>query len=245
MKVYEEIRRRMAKGKVHMTLIDPASQDPEKSSAIAEEAERAGSDFIMIGGSTDISMEVMDQCVDHIKKHTNLKTILFPGSSSMVSRHADAIYFMSLMNSTDPEFIVRHQMKASCFLRETGLETIPMGYLVFEPGMTVGRVGKAELLRGDDYKLALSYSLAAQFFGMKLMYFEAGSGANSHIPASLISKVRPGIELPLIVGGGIRTPEAANSVSKAGADIVVTGTVTEKSDRVYEVLEPIIAAIKS
>ncbi|MEM0156040.1 MAG: geranylgeranylglyceryl/heptaprenylglyceryl phosphate synthase [Thermoplasmataceae archaeon] len=245
MKVYEEIKKRIAKGKVHMTLIDPASQDPVKSAVIAEEAERAGSDFIMVGGSTDINIDAMDQCVDHIKKHTSLKTILFPGSSSMVSKQADAIYFMSLMNSTDPDFIVRHQMKASCFLKETGLEAIPMGYLIFEPGMTVGKVGKAELLRGDDYKLALSYSLAAQFFGMKLMYFEAGSGANSHVPASLISKVRPGIDLPLIVGGGIRSPEAASIVSKAGADIVVTGTVTEKSDKVYDILEPIISAIKA
>lgn len=244
MKVYDEIKRKLSKGKIHMTLIDPASQGREKSSDIAVQAERAGTDFIMIGGSTNIDLKAMDKCVSDIKERSELKVIIFPGSSSMVSRYADAIYFMSLMNSTDPEFIVGHQMKAARFLKDIKLETIPMGYLVFEPGMTVGRVGKVDLLHGEDLDRALSYALAAQFFGMKLVYFEAGSGAPNHVPISLISKIKPNLEIPLIVGGGIRTPDSARAVSQAGADIVVTGTVAEKSENVYEILKPIISAVK-
>ena len=245
MNVLAEIMKRSSGEKIHMTLIDPASQSPEKSSLIAVDAERAGTDFFMIGGSTGITQKVMDDCVSEIKKHTDTSVIIFPGSSSMVSRYADAIYFMSLLNSTDPEFIVRHQMKASQFLKKINLETIPMGYIVFEPGMTVGKVGKVDLIGKDDHDQALSYALAAQFFGMKLIYFEAGSGASRHISPSLISAVRPNIDIPLIVGGGIRSAQSAKEVSIAGADIVVTGTIAEKSQNVYGALKPIIAAIKS
>lgn len=244
MSVLSEIMKKSSREKIHMTLIDPASQSPERSSIIAAEAEKAGTDFFMIGGSTGITQEIMDECISEIKKHTHTKVIIFPGSSSMISKYADAIYFLSLLNSTDPEFIVRHQMKASQFLKSIAIETIAMGYLVFEPGMTVGKVGKVDLIGKNDRDQALSYALAAQFFGMKLIYFEAGSGASFHVSPSVISSVRPNIEIPLVVGGGIRSAECARKVSMAGADIIVTGTIAEKADNVYSALEPIIAAIK-
>lgn len=228
-----------------MTLIDPASQDISRSTEIAVEAERAGTDFLMIGGSTSIDMKSMDDTIENIKKKTTKPVIIFPGSSSMISGHADAIYFMSLLNSRNPDFIVGHQVKAAPYLKKMGIETIPMGYLVFDPGMTVGKVGEADLIDNKKEDSAIAYSLAAQMMGMKLIYLEAGSGAPVTVNPKIVRAVKSQIDVPLIVGGGIRTRESASLIAKAGADIVVTGTIVEKADKVYDALKPIIQEIKS
>ena len=245
MNIYSQICELAKKRKVHMTLIDPASQDVRRSTEIAVEAERAGTDFLMIGGSTSIDMKAMDDTIENIKKKTTKPVIIFPGSSSMISRFADAIYFMSLLNSRNPDFIVGHQVKAAPYLKKMGIETIPMGYLVFDPGMTVGKVGEADLIDNGKEDSAIAYSLAAQMMGMKLVYLEAGSGAPVTVNPKIVRAVKSQIEVPLIVGGGIRTRESASLIAKAGADIVVTGTIVEKAEKVYEALKPIIQEIKS
>ncbi len=245
MKIYSQICELARNRKVHMTLIDPASQDISRSTEIAVEAERAGTDFLMIGGSTSIDMKSMDDTIENIKKKTTKPVIIFPGSSSMISGHADAIYFMSLLNSRNPDFIVGHQVKAAPYLKKMGIETIPMGYLVFDPGMTVGKVGEADLIDNKKEDSAIAYSLAAQMMGMKLIYLEAGSGAPVTVNPKIVRAVKSQIDVPLIVGGGIRTRESASLIAKAGADIVVTGTIVEKADKVYDALKPIIQEIKS
>ena len=163
-----------------MTLIDPASQDPARAGEISGEAEEAGTDFIMVGGSTNIDQGMMDRTIDQIKASCSRRIIIFPGSSSMVSGKADAIYFMSLLNSRNPDFIIRQQARASRYLLGMGLETIPMGYIVVEPGMTVGRVGEADLIRSEDLKSAQDYSLAGQFFWNEADI--SGSRERSHKP---------------------------------------------------------------
>lgn len=244
MKIVDEIRGARGKRKLHMTLIDPASQTPEKAGKIANEAELAGSDYIMIGGSTSVSSEMVDATVLQIRKQSGLKTILFPGSSDMISKNADAIFFMSLLNSRNRKFLMGHQVASSLYVKRLGIEAISMGYIVFEPGMTVGKVGEADLVGRNDTNLAASYAVAAELLGMCLVYLEAGSGAPQHIPPDTIRAVRKEANIPVIVGGGIRTPEAAKSVSDAGADIVVTGTVAEKAESVVELLSPIVEAVK-
>lgn len=244
MNIYAKLKETVGKEKVHMTLIDPASQNIKRSTEIAVEAESAGTDFIMIGGSTSIDMKVMDETIKSIKSHTKIPVIIFPGSSSMISKYADAIYFMSLLNSRNPDFIIGHQVKAAPYLKKMGVETIPMGYLVFYPGMTVGKVGEAELLDNRNPDSAISYALAAQMMGMRLIYLEAGSGSPETVGSRVVSAVREVAEVPLIVGGGIRTPETAAEIANAGADIVVTGTIVEKTGKVKEALQPIIEAIK-
>jgi phosphoglycerol geranylgeranyltransferase len=245
MTIYSQIYNLTLKRKVHMTLIDPASQNISRSTEIAIEAERAGTDFFMIGGSTSIDMKVMDDTISGIKKETTKPVIIFPGSSLMISRYADAIYFMSLLNSRNPNFIIGHQVKAAPFLKKMGIETIPMGYLVFDPGMTVGKVGEADLIDNRNEDPAIAYSLAAQMLGMKLVYLEAGSGAPVTVNPRIVKAVKSQISVPLIVGGGIRTKENASIIAKAGADVVVTGTIVEKAEKVYDALEPIIREIKS
>ncbi|EQD63200.1 Geranylgeranylglyceryl phosphate synthase, partial [mine drainage metagenome] len=188
--------------------------------------------------------EMIDSTALQIRKQSGLKTILFPGSSEMISRNADAIFFMSLLNSRNTKFLMGYQVASSRFVKRLGIETISMGYIVFEPGMTVGEVGEANLVGRDDTNLAASYVAAAELLGMRLVYLEAGSGAPQHIPPDTIRAVKKEASIPVIVGGGIRTPEAARSVTDAGADIVVTGTVAERAVSVVESLSPIVEAVK-
>jgi phosphoglycerol geranylgeranyltransferase len=229
--------------KVHMTLIDPAAQSPEKSGDLAEKADRAGTDFFLIGGSTDINSHLMDITIEKIRAKTEKQIIIFPGSRTMISRYADAIYYMMLMNSTNIDYIVGHQIGSASVLKKLGIETIPMGYLVFEPGMTVGRVGNAKLIGREDEGTALSYAVAAEFFGFKLLYLEAGSGAPEPVGCNVITRIKASVNIPVIVGGGIRDYEKARSVLDAGADIIVTGTVVEKHENPYIALKDIINAI--
>ena len=245
MNVLLKITEKLKDEKIHMTLIDPASQDIDRSCEIAMEAEKAGTDFLMIGGSTEINEEAMDETIKEIRKKCLKKIIIFPGSSSMISRYADAIYFMSLMNSRNPEFIVGHQAKAAPYLKKMGIETIPMGYLVFHPGMTVGKVGEANLIDNDGMENAIGYSLTAEMMGMKLVYLEAGSGSPVTVNPEIVSEVKKKISNPLTVGGGIRTPENAKRIADSGADIIVTGTIAEKADKVRDALRPIIDAVKN
>ncbi len=226
-----------------MTLIDPAAQPPEKSGDLAEKADRAGTDFFLIGGSTDINSHLMDITIEKIRAKTEKQIIIFPGSRTMISRYADAIYYMMLMNSTNIDYIVGHQIGSASVLKKLGIETIPMGYLVFEPGMTVGRVGNARLIGREDENTALSYAVAAEFFGFKLLYLEAGSGAPEPVGCNVITRIKEAVNIPVIVGGGIRDYEKARSVLDAGADIIVTGTVVEKHENPYIALKDIINAI--
>jgi len=244
MKVYDEIMAALKKDRIHMTLIDPASQDAQKAALIAREADQAGTDYFMIGGSTEIDAKSMDCTIAEIKKITDKKIIIFPGSSSMLSTNADAIYFMTLLNSRNPEFIVKHQVKAAPILRKVKMETISMGYLIFKPGMTVGRIGEADLLDEENPEEIISYAIAAEMFGLKFLYLEAGSGSPNHIRPDTVRKVRASVKIPIIVGGGIRSPEASRELAQAGADIIVTGTVAEKSSNIEAVLGSIIRSIK-
>ncbi|MCL4344916.1 MAG: geranylgeranylglyceryl/heptaprenylglyceryl phosphate synthase [Candidatus Thermoplasmatota archaeon] len=228
-----------------MTLIDPATSGDEGSGKIAGQASKAGTDFILVGGSTHLTMNEMDRATKRIKEECDTPVIIFPGSSSMFTRYADAIFFMSLLNSSDLDFVVGHQKRASVIVKRSGVESIPMGYLIFDPGMTAGRVGKARLIGKTDYQDAVEYSVAAELMGMKLIYMEAGSGAPYPIPEEMVRRVKEAVGIPVIVGGGIRNSQAASAIAMAGADIIVTGTVAEKSENVYEALKPIIDSIKN
>ena len=232
-------------GAAHLTLIDPAKQTPKIASEIASSAAAAGSDGIMVGGSTRAGGKLLDDTILEIKKAVDLPVILFPASEAGVSRHADAIFFMSMLNSSDPYFITGAQRLGAPLVKRFKLESIPMAYLLVEPGGTAGRVGKAKLIPRDKPELAVAYALAAQYLGMRFVYLEAGSGAEEPVPVEMVRAVRKATEATLIVGGGIRTPKAAAERVKAGAEIVVTGTLVEDpKDREARIRE-VVEAIKS
>ena len=244
MTVYERLLEMRRTSRLHMTLLDPDKQSAEDAGALAGEVTRAGTDAIMIGGSTGVTQDTVDATVLAIKAATKVPVILFPSSAGNLSRHADALYFMSLLNSKDPRLIVGEQRRAAPLIRAWHLEAIPMAYLVVEPGMRAGEVGRAAPIPRSKPDVAAEYALAAQMFGMRLVYLEAGSGAPSPAPATMIRAVREAISIPLIVGGGIRDEGTARTVAEAGADVVVTGTIVEEATN-GSMLRRIIQAVKA
>jgi phosphoglycerol geranylgeranyltransferase len=231
-------------GAAHLTLIDPARQRPAAAGEIASDAAEAGTDGIMVGGSTKAGGKILDETVLSVKA-TKLPVILFPASEAGVSRHADAIFFMSMLNSRDPYYITGAQRLGALLVKKFRLEPLPMAYLVVEPGGTVGKVGKADLIPRDKPEIAAAYALAAQFFGMSFVYLEAGSGADRPVPVEMVRAVDGATDVTLIVGGGIRTPEAAAERVKAGAEIIVTGTLAEHAKNRKAKIQEIVKAIKS
>jgi phosphoglycerol geranylgeranyltransferase len=243
--VWHYLNSKLSEERLHLTLIDPDNQEPVEAGNMASLAAEAGTDGIMVGGSTAISREGFDDTILAIKNNTSLPVIIFPTSASSLSKNADALFFMSLLNSTNIKFITREQKFGAMFVKKTGIEPISMGYIIIEPGMKVGEVGEAELVTRDDIDSAVNYSLIAQYFGMSLVYLEAGSGAPEPVPINMVTSVKQGLRIPLVIGGGIRTPEAATNIAKAGADIIVTGTIVEDTTNIRETLIEIITSIKA
>ncbi len=232
------------KKKLHFSLLDPDKQEPKEAGEIAKIAEEAGSSAIMVGGSTLISQKQVDETVKAIKKYSKLPVILFPSGAKFLSKYADAVFFMSLLNSRSLNYIIREHIKGAPFVKKTGIEPISMGYVIVEPGMTAGRKGEVDLIRKDDIHTAIGYALAAQYLGMDFFYLEAGSGAPTPVPSKMITAVKKNIDIPLIVGGGIKDAETAKEKVKAGADVVVTGTTLEKVKDLKKALVKIIKSIE-
>ncbi len=230
MTVLQRLLDLMAEGTLHMALIDPDKQSPEAAGEIARRMREAGSDAILIGGSTGVTNENLSATARAIKEASGLPVVHFPGTPKALSPDVDAVLFMSMLNSSDVKWIVGAQVYAAPIVKRLGLETISMGYVIVEPGMKVGEVGKATPIKKDEIDLAVSYALACQMMGMDMVYFEAGSGASTPVPPAMVSAIRAAIDIPLIVGGGIRTPEAAAAAREAGANVVVTGTLLEQCD---------------
>ena len=168
MKVIEYIRSKLKLGKLHMTLIDPDKLSPKECSDTAYLAYRAGTDAMMVGGSTGIDFDNLDKSVQAMKESVPIPIIQFPSHANALSPNFDAIYFMSLLNSKERKYIIGEQMKASQMIKDMEIETIPMGYVIVEPGMKVGEMGGAEPVRRGDVKTAIGYGLAAEFLGMEL-----------------------------------------------------------------------------
>ena len=246
-KVESYIHEKLEKEKLHFVLLDPDDVSPEEASKIAQMCEEVGVDAIMVGGSTGAEGEVLDEVVKAIKESSSLPVILFPGSHGGITKYADAIFFMSLLNSRNPFFITGAQALGAFAVKRYGIEPIPMAYLIIEPGETVGWVGDAKPIPRHKPKIAAAYALAGQYLGMRLVYLEAGSGAPKHVPNEMIRVVKSVIDVPLIVGGGIRTYEDAREVAQSGADIIVTGTAIEKAGSLEEArkrLESLIKGVK-
>jgi phosphoglycerol geranylgeranyltransferase len=244
MKVLKYLEQKISKGTVHLTLVDPEKQSPEEAKKITLSAFNGGTDGIMVGGSVGITQRVLDGAIEAIKGEVDLPVILFPGDVTGISKHADAIFFMSLLNSRNPYYITGAQAIGAPLVKKVGIEAIPMGYIIIEPGGTVGYVGDAKAVPRNKPEVASSYALAAQYLGMKLVYLEAGSGVEKHIPEKMISIVKRTIDIPLVVGGGIKTKEDATRVAKAGADVIVTGTIVEKVSDVEKKIKEITSSIK-
>ncbi len=224
-------------------LIDPEDFSPSKAAETSARAVNAGVSIILVGGSTLSDQRRVDAVVRAIKKHVTSPIILFPGNVTGVSRYADAILFSSLLNSTNPYFIVGAQALGSMEVYKSGIESIPMAYLVFGGASATSFIGQVNSLPLSKPKLAVIYALAARYLGMRTLYLEAGSGANEPISAETIQLVRKFYDGIMIIGGGITTGETAGKVARAGADVLVVGNLLQTPG--YEkALRQIVSAIK-
>ncbi len=226
---------------IHISLIDPEKVTPQSASKIAREVESCKTTAIMVGGSTLTSTSHLDDVVEAIKKTVKIPVILFPNNITGICKYADAIWFMSLLNSSDPYFITGAQVLGAPIIKKFGLEVIPLGYIIVGENSAVSVVGRACPIPYTKPELAVAHALAAQYFGMRFVYLEAGSGAKKPPPNDMIKMVKEATHITLIVGGGMRTGEQVKEAVDAGADVIVTGTVIEEEggdvDKIRELVE--------
>jgi phosphoglycerol geranylgeranyltransferase len=231
-----------SEGAIHITLIDPEKVTPPQASRIVAKASLSGTAAIMVGGSTFVSTTHLDSVVKAVKRTVRIPVILFPNNITGISRYADAIWFMSLLNSVDPYFLIGAQVLGAPLVKKYRLEPIPMGYIIIGDGGTAGIVGKAVPVPYNKPELAAAHALAGQYLGMRFIYLEAGSGAKKPVPPEMIRVVKSYVDVPLVVGGGIKTRGQALAAASAGANIIVTGNIvenTEVREKVSEIIEGI------
>lgn len=232
LKVIDQLSGLCASGRAgYFVLIDPDKWELSQLADMAAAASEGGADAILIGGSLIMAAN-FDEMVLAIRSAASIPCIIFPGSVMQISRHADAILFLSLVSGQNPNYLIGEQVKAAPLIHHLALEAIPTGYMLIESG----RVTSAEFMSNtrpiprDKNDIAKATALAAQYLGMKLIYLEAGSGAQHPVTLGMINAVSSYVNIPVIAGGGIRTPERAAQCVAAGASFVVTGNVLENEE---------------
>jgi phosphoglycerol geranylgeranyltransferase len=215
--------------KMLAVLIDPDRNDPESLKEIMRIAMLSEVDFFMAGGSLVVSS--LDETISTLKKNNPLPVVIFPGNALQLSEKADALLFISLISGRNPEFLIGHHVISAPIIKKTGISTIPVGYILIENGRTtsVEYMSNTLPIPSDKPEIAVATAVAGEMLGLKAIYLEAGSGAAQPVGIHLIEEVRKNIDIPLIVGGGIKTEQEALNIYKAGADIIVTGTAVEKN----------------
>ncbi len=226
-KIDKYIQQLSEEGVLHFSLIDPDKiSNLDNIESLAKKLYDAGTSAFLIGGTLGVSKDKLDSVLE-ILSEFKIPKIIFPSNINLISEKADAILFLSLLNSDDIYYIIGAQVIAAPLIKKLGLEVLPTGYLIIGYGGTAGHIGRARVIPFDNNDLALSYALAAQFMGMKFLYLEAGSGSPETVKPEMVSLIRRFTNLRIIVGGGIRSQESAIKLAEAGAHIIVTGNIIE------------------
>lgn len=238
MNVYSSLVERKQSGrKSFVVLIDPDKVTSSSLSSLVQKANSSGVDYFFVGGSLVVS-DHLDECIQQIKKESSIPVILFPGSPSQLSRHADALLYLSLISGRNPELLIGQHVISAPFVKKSGLEIISTGYMVIDGGAptTVSYISGAAPIPSDKAEIALCTAMAGEMLGQKLIYMDAGSGAKKSITEEMIALVSKNINVPLVIGGGIRDAEKAYLNCKAGADVIVVGNAIEKEPSLLEEL---------
>lgn len=224
---FKEVLKKQNAG--YFVLIDPEQCEVRKCAKLAGEVEKAGADAILLGGS--FLTNDLHPIAKALKQETKIPIVLFPGDSMHLTPHADAILYISLISGRNPNYLIGEQVKAAPWIQRHALEPIPTGYMLIDGGnrTTVEFTSGTMPIPRDKPDIAGPHALAAQYLGMQMVYLEAGSGATHPVPNEMISAVKSQINIPLIIGGGIRSPKTAAKKVAAGADFVVTGNILEEN----------------
>lgn len=227
--IYNEILQSKIQGKKLLAiLLDPDKVALDSLENIIPKINQSPATHIFIGGSLVLT-NTIDAIIRELKEKTKLPIVLFPGNPSQISIEAHGILFLTLLSGRNPDFLIEHQVKAAPILKKSNLEIISTGYILIESGnqTAVASVSKTIPLPRHNTEIAVATSLAGEFLGNKLIYLEAGSGAELPVPLDTISLVSKNIKIPLIVGGGIKNIQGIKDAYTAGADLVVIGTAFE------------------
>ena len=242
--IYQSIAGKKKAGKKSFAvLIDPDKVDKQKITELLHLTNEAKVDYLLVGGSLVISNH-LDEVVKQIKKQCSTPVILFPGTPSQVTRFADAVLYLSLISGRNPELLIGQHVISAPFVKQSGLEIISTGYMVIDGGAptTVSYISNASPIPSNKNEIAMCTAMAGEMLGMKLIYMDAGSGAERSITEAMIAGVAGVIDIPLVVGGGITDPEKAYLNCKAGADVIVVGNAIEKD---VSLIKEISAAVHS
>ena len=209
-------------------LIDPDKARLNTLDQVIDRAVEARIDYFFIGGSLILD-DKLDDCLSYIKAGTNIPTILFPGSTLQVNRKADAILFLSLISGRNAELLIGKHVIVAPYLKKSGLEVVPTGYMIIDGGRptTATYVSQTLPIPADKPEIAVCTAMAGEMLGLRTLYLDAGSGSDDPVPEGMIRAVRDAVDLPLIVGGGIRTAEQVYRSTRAGADLIVVGNALE------------------
>ncbi len=221
-----------SKGALFFSLIDPVDYEEEKYAIkTAKESVRGGADVVLIGGSVGVQGNLLDNVAKSIKEEIDVPVVLFPNNNSTFTPHADAIYFISLLNSRNPYFHTQAQMLAAPLIKAASIEPLPMGYILVAPGGTASWIGDANVVPREKPKIAAILALTGEYFGYRFILTDTGSNPQAQgsgpIPPEMIHAVKSAISVPYIVGGGMRSEKELRTAYAAGADVVQVGTIFE------------------
>jgi putative glycerol-1-phosphate prenyltransferase len=233
--IYQEIiKSKLANKKLLAILIDPDKVLTEQVSVLCQKINTSLATHILVGGSTYKGTH-LDELILELKTKIQLPIILFPGNPNQISSKADAILFLTLLSGRNPDYLIEHQVNAVPLLKKTTLEVISTGYILIESGIetAVERVSKTKAIKRNNADYVLQTAQAGEYLGSKLIYLEAGSGAKLSVPIEMIKLVSQNIQIPIIVGGGIRSKKEIEDAFIAGADMVVIGTAFENDSNFF------------
>ncbi|MBL7817241.1 MAG: geranylgeranylglyceryl/heptaprenylglyceryl phosphate synthase [Saprospiraceae bacterium] len=210
-------------------LIDPDKMRLNNVARVLELAARSNVDYFFVGGSLVVN-DMMNYCLDAIREIGTIPSILFPGSPQQVNPKADGILLLSLISGRNPDLLIGQHVVAAPMLKRSGLEIVSTGYMLIDGGAptTASYISGTFPIPSNKAEIAVCTALAGEMLGLKTIYMDAGSGAKNPIPEAMITAVSQNLEIPLIVGGGMRTPERVATNARAGADIIVVGNALEK-----------------
>ena len=240
--LYQYISEALGKRKMFALHVDPDKHDDASLVRIAKASGRSGVDFILTGGS--LISNPIEHVVNVLKENTDVPVFLFPGNVMQISGNADGIFLLCLISGRNPEYLIGNHVIAAPILKKTKLEIIPTSYILIENGRltSVEYISNTKPIPADKVELAVATALAGEMLGHKLLYLEAGSGAIEPVKTNLIEEVKRNISIPLIVGGGIQTPDQVKAIYKSGADAIVIGTALENDEQNIEILANIAAS---
>ena len=229
MNIYQHIFKKSAEGKKQFAiLVDPDKENEDSLETLCELANQHKVDYLFVGGSL-LTQDCLSDCIEVIKLHTQIPVVLFPGDNLQINSHADAILFLSLISGRNPDLLIGKHVISAPILREAGLEIIPTGYMLIDGGTpsSVSYMSNTTPIPANKRDIAVCTAMAGEMLGLKLIFMDAGSGAINPVSEAVVSAVKKSIDIPLIIGGGVRSAEKAKALFDAGADLIVVGNAIE------------------